>query len=64
MATKMKLAYQMRAAAKLIKPVLDNQFAAKPDFITEISNEQTRSISFIAVRQKEVAALVKKYKIK
>lgn len=64
MTTKMKLADQMRAAAKLIKPVLDNQFAAKPELITEIGKEQTRSISFIAARQKEVAALVKKYKIK
>ena len=64
MATKMKLADQMRAASKLIKPLLDTQFAAKPDLITEIGKEQTRSISFIAARQKEVAALVKKYKIK
>lgn len=64
MATKMKLADQMRAASKLIKPVLATQFASERDLMTKIGNEQTRSISFISARQKEVAALVKTYKIK
>lgn len=64
MATKMKLAEQMKSAAKLIKPVLASQFSTEDGLITEIGKEQTRSIAFIAQKQKEVAALVKKYKIK
>jgi hypothetical protein len=64
MATKIKLADQMKSAAKLIKPVLALQFSTEPKLFTEIAKEQTRSISFITLRQKDVAALAKQYKIK
>jgi hypothetical protein len=64
MATKIKLADQMKSAAKLIKPVLALQFSTEPKLFTEIGKEQTRSISFITLRQKDVAALAKQYKIK
>jgi hypothetical protein len=62
MATKMKLGTLMRSASTLIKPTL----AARnnSDQMAIIALEQTTAIKFISTRQKEVAALVKKYKIK
>jgi spore coat protein CotH len=64
MATKMKLGTLMKSASTVIKPVLDAQYKLRPDLLSVITAEQTRSISFISARQKEVAALVTKYKIK
>lgn len=64
MASKMKLGTLMKSAAGVIKPVLLNKYPAGSDAFQIIEMEQTRSISFIASRQKEVAALVKTYKIK
>jgi hypothetical protein len=64
MATKMKLGTLMKSASTLIKPVLATQYKTRPDLLAGITAEQTRSISFIAARQKEVAALATKYKIK
>lgn len=63
MATKMKLATNMKAAAKLIDPVLLSQFSASAER-NLIHSEQTRSIGYIAKRQSQVAALLKKYGIK
>lgn len=64
MATKIKLGTLMKSAAAVIKPLLLNQFPAGSEQLAIIEMEQTRSIAFIAKRQKEVAALVKTYKIK
>ena len=64
MATKIKLGTLMRSAAAVIKPVLNDQFKNRPDLVIAITAEQTRSIAFIASRQKEVSALATKYKIK
>lgn len=64
MATKMKLGTMMRSASTVIQPVLAAQYKLRPDLLSGIKTEQTRSISFISARQKEVAALVTKYKIK
>ena len=64
MATKMKLGSLMKAATTVINPVLRVQFPAETGVYEIALKEQTRSIAFIASRQKEVAALVKKYKIK
>ena len=64
MATKMKLGTLMKSAAAVIKPLLLNQFPTGSEQLAIIEMEQTRSIAFITTRQKEVAALVKTYKIK
>ncbi|MFM2373770.1 MAG: hypothetical protein RJA75_666 [Actinomycetota bacterium] len=64
MATKMKLSTLMKSAAKLIDPVLNAQYKNRPDLFANIAPEQTRTYSFITARQKEVAALMTKYKIK
>lgn len=64
MATKMKLGTLMKSAATVIKPVLLTQYPAGAEELDVLGMEQTRSIAFIATRQKEVAALVKTYKIK
>jgi hypothetical protein len=64
MATKMKLGTLMKSAATLIKPVLLSQYSQGSEMYAISQMEQTRSIAFIATRQKEVAALVKTYKIK
>lgn len=64
MATKMKLGSLMRSAATVIKPVLLSQYPAGSEELEILTMEQTRSITFITTRQKEVAALVKTYKIK
>ncbi|MEN9970848.1 MAG: hypothetical protein RL146_149 [Actinomycetota bacterium] len=64
MATKMKLSTMMRSAAKLINPVLTVQYKNRPDLFANIVPEQNRTYSFISARQKEVAALMTKYKIK
>jgi hypothetical protein len=64
MATKMKLSTLMKSAATLVKPVLASQYKSRPDVLANIASEQTRTYSFITARQKEVAALVTKYKIK
>ncbi|MCX6496134.1 MAG: CotH kinase family protein [Rhodoluna sp.] len=64
MATKMKLGTLMKSAAAVIKPLLLNQFPAGSEELQIIEMEQARSIAFITTRQKEVAALVKTYKIK
>lgn len=64
MATKMKLSTLMKSAAKLINPVLKVQVKNRSDLFTNITLEQNRTYTFIAARQKEVAALVTKYKIK
>jgi spore coat protein CotH len=64
MATKMKLSTLMKNASILIKPTLTAQYKNRPDQLANIAREQTRTYSFITSRQKEVAALVTKYKIK
>jgi hypothetical protein len=64
MATKMKLSTLMKSAAKLVNPVLNVQYKNRPDIFANIAREQARTYSFIAARQKEVAALMTKYKIK
>ena len=64
MATKMKLGTLMKSASSVIKPVLTAQYKTRPDLLLGITAEQTRTISFITARQKEVAALATKYKIK
>jgi hypothetical protein len=64
MATKMKLGTLMKSAATRVKPVLAIQYKNRPDLLAVITAEQTRSISFITARQKEVSALATKYKIK
>jgi hypothetical protein len=64
MATKMILGTLMKSAATLVKPVLSVQYKNRPDLLVVINAEQTRSISFITARQKEVTALATKYKIK
>jgi spore coat protein CotH len=64
MATKMKLGSLMKSAATLIKPVLLTQYPAGSKELEVLTMEQSRTISFIAIRQKAVAALVKTYKIK
>jgi spore coat protein CotH len=62
MATKMKLSSLMKSAATVIRPTL----AARnnSDQMEIIALEQASTLKFITTRQKEVAALVKKYKIK
>ena len=64
MATKIKLGTLMKSVAAVIKPVLVSQYKSGSGTMQVIEMEQTRSIAFIATRQKEVAALVKTYKIK
>jgi hypothetical protein len=64
MATKIKLGSLMKSAAGVVKPVLLSAYPAGSEGLRVIEMEQTRSIAFIATRQKEVAALVKTYKIK
>jgi spore coat protein CotH len=64
MATKIKLGSQMQAAAKLVNPVLQVQYKNTPELITLAKSEQARSIGFIAKRQAQVAALLKKNNIK
>jgi len=64
MATKMKLGTLMKSATTLIKPVLTAQYKNRPDLLANIAPEQTRTFSFITARQKEIAALMTKYKIK
>jgi spore coat protein CotH len=64
MATKIKLSTLMKSAATLINPVLSAQYSIRPDLFANIAPEQTRTFSFISARQKEVAALIAKYKIK
>jgi hypothetical protein len=64
MATKIKLGTLMRSVSSVIQPVLTNQFGNRPDVLAAIATEQRRSIAFIAGRQKEVSALMTKYKIK
>jgi hypothetical protein len=51
-------------AATLIKPVLTDQYKSRPDLLANIAPEQNRTYSFITARQKEVTALMTKYKIK
>ena len=63
-ATSMKLASQMQAVAKVINPVLAIQFSNSPSKFTLAKNEQARSISFIAQRQSQVAALLKSNGVK
>jgi len=63
-ATKIQLATKMRNATKLIEPVIANQFASSPDTLKLAHNEQNRTISWIALRQKAVATILKKYGIK
>jgi hypothetical protein len=63
MATTMKLSTLMKNASALIKPALTAQYN-NPNTLADIAREQTRTYSFITSRQKEVAALVKQYKIK
>jgi spore coat protein CotH len=62
MATKMKLSTLMKSATNVIRPTL----VAKnnSDQMEIIALEQASTLKFITTRQKEVAALVKKYKIK
>jgi hypothetical protein len=62
MATKMKLSRLMKSATNVIRPTL----VAKnnSDQMEIIALEQASTLKFITTRQKEVAALVKKYKIK
>lgn len=62
MATKMKLSTLMRSAANVIRPTLAARNNA--DQMEIIALEQASALKFIPTRQKEVAALVKKYKIK
>ena len=64
MATKMKLSTLMKSAAKLIDPVLNAQYRTRPDIFANIAPEQARTYAFITARQKEVSALMTKYKIK
>jgi len=64
MATKMKLGTLMKSAAAVIRPTLVAQYKSGSNPLQMIEKEQTRSIAFIATRQKEVAALVKTYRIK
>jgi len=63
-ATKIKLGAKMRAATKLIDPVLVSQYSSSPDTLKLARNEQNRTIAWITLRQKAVAALLKKYGIK
>jgi spore coat protein CotH len=62
MATKMKLSTLMKSVTNVIRPTL----AARnnSDQMGIIALEQASALKFITTRQKEVAALVKKYKIK
>ena len=65
-ATAIKLGTQMAAAAKLIDPVLKAQYSStenKPLYALAKS-EQTRSIGYIAKRQAQVAAVLKKPVVK
>jgi hypothetical protein len=62
MATKMKLGTLMKSAANVIKATLTFQYWKGE--LDNIAIEQDKAISFIALRQKQVAALVKTYKIK
>jgi hypothetical protein len=65
MATKMKLGTLMKSASTfLIETVLNDQYKNNPNTLADITREQNRTFSFITARQKEVAALVKQYKIK
>jgi len=63
-ASKIKLAAKMQAVAKVVNPVIAEQYRSKPELITLAKNEQARSIGFIAKRQAQVAALLKKNNIK
>lgn len=63
-ATKIKLGAKMQAVAKVINPIIADQYKNKPELITLARNEQARSIGFITKRQAQVATLLKKYKIK
>jgi spore coat protein CotH len=64
MATKMKLGSLMKSVAAVIKPALMTQFEPGSETMRSIEIEQNSTIKFITARQKEVAALVKTYKIK
>ena len=64
MVTKMKLVTLIKSAAATIKPVIMNRYPAGSDMLESIGIEQNSTIKFITTRQKEVAALVKTYKIK
>jgi hypothetical protein len=69
MATKMKLSTLMKNASTLIKNALTDQSRIYPynkssNWMARIAPEQTRTLTFITSRQKQVAALVKQYKIK
>ena len=64
MATKMKLGSLMKSVAAVIKPALMIQFEPGSETMRSIEIEQNSTIKFITARQKEVAALVKTYKIK
>jgi hypothetical protein len=64
MATKMKLGTLMKSASTLVKTVLNDQYKNNPNTLADIAREQSRTFSFITSRQKEVATLVKQYKIK
>ena len=64
MVTKMKLVTLIKSAAATIKPVIMDRYPAGSDMLESIGIEQNSTIKFITTRQKEVAALVKTYKIK
>lgn len=58
-ATKIKLASQMQAVAKVINPVLIKQFGSDPAAVSLIKSEQTRTLAYIAKRQVAVAKELK-----
>lgn len=63
MATKIKLVTLMKTATTVINPVLSSTNKGR-DWMDALVKEQSRSFSFVTARQKEVAGLVKTYKIK
>ncbi len=63
-ATSMKLGDMMTKTAKVIDPTLAVQFKSNPNLLTQIRNEQARSVRFIGVQQSKVKKALADYGIK
>ncbi|MEY2815458.1 MAG: hypothetical protein RJA78_34 [Actinomycetota bacterium] len=63
-ATSMKLGDLMTKTAKIIDPTLAIQFKSSPSLLTQIRNEQARSVRFIGVQQSKVKKVLAEAGIK
>jgi hypothetical protein len=64
MTTSIKLSIKMTNAAKVIEPILKDQFNTSPATLTLIHKEQARSLRFIAVQQANVKKALTTYGVK